>query len=75
MVLVIIYSLIFYFKAYLVGTCLNRLYLSRRFKGVPITYAFKIRITRKAASHLLGQKSQEPQSERGYLVYFILSNA
>ena len=24
------------------------------------------RIPRKASSHLLGQKSQEPQSERGY---------
>ena len=26
----------------------------------------KTRIPRKASSHLLGQKSQEPQSERGY---------
>ena len=27
---------------------------------------FETRIPRKASSHLLGQKSQEPQSERGY---------
>ena len=26
------------------------------------------RIPRKASSHLLGQKSQEPQSERGYYI-------
>ena len=29
-------------------------------------FTYLTRIPRKASSHLLGQKSQEPQSERGY---------
>ena len=61
-----------FIKAYVVGTHLNCIDLSMQFKGVPTTYAFikeigrKTRIPRKASSHLLGQKSQEPQSECGY---------